>query len=387
MPSIFKRPESPFYVCSFVAADGRRLKKSTKTTDRRKALEFCLLLEKAAMKARRNELTAAQGRKLIAEMVTISSGEQISAHTVRGWFEEWLSNKKASAGAEASARYRRVLEAFLAHLGSRSNAPLAAISSRDVVSFRDRLRAEGRTARTSNTLSRKLLSLPFSAALQLGHIAVNPCASVDPINDRAEARTYGREPFTGGEVAALVAHAGGDWKGAIILGATSGLRLSDIANLRWEVLDLEARLLRLQTQKTGAIVVVPLHAGFLDWLAGQPRGIAKAYLFPNLAGLRTDGRQGLSAQFSNIMRQAGVTGRVSERSGKKGRTRKSKSFHSLRHHFVSQLANQGVAPDIRQKLAGHSSAAVHGIYSHHELETLRAAVAKLPAFGRRAAVT
>ena len=85
-------------MCSFVAADGRRLKKSTKTRDRRKALEFCLLLEKTAMKARRNELTAAQGRKLIAEMVAISSGEQMSAHTVRGWFEEWLSNKKASAG-------------------------------------------------------------------------------------------------------------------------------------------------------------------------------------------------------------------------------------------------------------------------------------------------
>ena len=102
MPSIFKRAESPFYVCSFVAADGRRLKKSTKTNDRRKALEFCLLLEKAAMKARRNELTAAQGRKLIAEMVTISSGEQMTAHTALGWFEEWLSNKKASAGERAT---------------------------------------------------------------------------------------------------------------------------------------------------------------------------------------------------------------------------------------------------------------------------------------------
>jgi integrase len=166
-----------------------------------------------------------------------------------------------------------------------------------------------------------------------------------------------------------------------LLGATSGLRLSDIANLRWEALDLEAGLLRLQTQKTSAIVVVPLHAGFLDWLAGQPRGIAKAHIFPRLAGIGTAGRQGLSVQFRGIMRKAGVTGRVSEPNGKKGRTRNSNSFHSLRHHFVSQLANQGVAPDIRQKLAGHSSATVHGIYSHHELETLRQAVSKLPTLG------
>jgi integrase len=381
MPSIFKRSDSPFYVCSFVAADGRRLKKSTKTTDRRKALEFCLLLEKAAMKARRNELTLAQGRKLIAEMVTISSGEQLAAHTVRGWFEEWLENKTTSAGQRTTARYRQVLNDFLTHLGSRADAPLTAISPRDIISFRDRLRAEGRTARTTNNLSQRLLSLPFSSALRLGHIAANPCAAVDPINDRAETRASGREPFMVDEVAALVAHADGDWKGAIILGATSGLRLSDIANLRWEALDLEAGLLRLQTQKTDAVVVAPLHGNFLTWLDGRPRGIGKASVFPALTGQSTAGHKGLSAQFADIMRKAGVTGRVSERRGPKGRKRNSKSYHSLRHHFVSQLANLGVAPDVRQKLAGHSSAAVHGIYSHHEIETLRAAIARLPALG------
>jgi integrase len=382
MPSIFKRPDSPFYVCSFRAADGRRLKKSTKTGDRRKALEFCLLLEKAATKARRNELTAAQGRKLIAEMVAISSGEQMPALTVRGWFEEWLSNKQASADQPTTARYRAVLNDFLSHLGSRADAPLTAVSSRDVISFRDHLRAEGRTARTTNAHSRTVLGLPFTAAVRLGHIAVNPCAAVDPIKDKAEARASGREPFTSEEVAALVAHADGDWKGAILLGATSGLRLSDIANLKWEALDLEAKLLRLQTRKTGAVVVVPLHDSFLAWLEAQPRaGIGKAFLFPSLAGLRTDGHKGLSTQFRDIMRAADITGRVSEPSGKKGRTRHAKSAHSMRHFFISQLANQGVAPDVRQLLAGHSSAAVHGIYSHHEIETLRAAVAKLPALG------
>jgi integrase len=382
MPSIFKRPDSPYYVCSFVAADGRRLKKSTKTTDRRKALGFCLLLEKTAMKARRNELTAAQGRKLIAEMVTISSGEQMATHTIREWFEEWLSNKKASAGERATARYRSVLEDFLARLGNRANAPLTAVSPKDIISFRDHLRAEGRTAKTTNALIAKALNSSFSAALKLGHIATNPCAAIDPIKDRAEAQTSTREPLTGSEVAALVAHSEGDWRGAIILGATSGLRLSDIANLRWQALDLETGLLRLRTQKTDTPVVVPLHVGFLHWLKNQPRGIAKAFIFPGLAGIGTSGNKGLSAQFSDIMRRAGVTGRVSAPSGEKGRTRNSKSFHSLRHHFVSQLANQGVAPDIRQKLAGHSSSAVHGIYSHHELETLRAAISKLPVLGQ-----
>jgi site-specific recombinase XerD len=61
----------------------------------------------------------------------------------------------------------------------------------------------------------------------------------------------------------------------------------------------------------------------------------------------------------------------------------SKTFHGLRHSFISQLANAGVAQEIRQKLAGYTSAEVHGTYTHHEIETLRAAVEKLPRLGAR----
>jgi hypothetical protein len=42
------------------------------------------------------------------------------------------------------------------------------------------------------------------------------------------------------------------------------------------------------------------------------------------------------------------------------------------------LATAGVAPDIRQKLAGHVDPKVHAGYTHHEIETLRAAAEKLP---------
>lgn len=70
-------------------------------------------------------------------------------------------------------------------------------------------------------------------------------------------------------------------------------------------------------------------------------------------------------------------GRVVNRQGK-GRATNSKTFHGLRHSFISQLANAGVAPEVRQKLAGHSDAKTHGIYTHHEIETIRGAIAKLP---------
>ena len=54
------------------------------------------------------------------------------------------------------------------------------------------------------------------------------------------------------------------------------------------------------------------------------------------------------------------------------------SFHSLRHSFVSALANAGVASDLRQKLAGHTDSKSHARYSHHEVAAMRLAIGTVP---------
>jgi integrase len=351
--------------------------RSTKETDRKKALKTCLAWESASTKARRKELTAAQARKVIAEMVAISSGEAMEFFTVSQWMEQWLANKSGGASANTMLRYRQVVRDFLASLGSRANASLAGVSPRDIVSFRDKLRSEGRAVSTCNMVVKKILSVPFEAARKMGYIPTNPVAAVDLLKDKAEARKSGREPFKAGEVSQLVVASSDDWQGAILLGVTSGLRLRDVANLTWEAIDFQEGLLRTEKEKTGAVVVLPLHPDFMAWLADRPRGIGKAFVFPMLAEKRIGGCNGLSAQFRKIMETAGVTGRIVERTGK-GRTGHSKGFHSLRHSFVSGLANAGVSSDIRQKLAGHADARIHAGYTHHELQTLRGAIAKLP---------
>ena len=54
------------------------------------------------------------------------------------------------------------------------------------------------------------------------------------------------------------------------------------------------------------------------------------------------------------------------------------SFHSLRHTYVSQLANAGIAPDVRQLLSGHTDDKSHAVYTHTKLDTLRKAIETLP---------
>ena len=90
--------------------------------------------------------------------------------------------------------------------------------------------------------------------------------------------------------------------------------------------------------------------------------------------------------FKRIMEQAEVDAGVARlSSGAKGRSFSLRSFHSLRHSFISALANSGVSSELRRRLSGHASEEMHALYTHHELETIRQAVSaipRLPARGR-----
>lgn len=379
MASVYKRPNSPFWVAYFRGADGLWLRKSTKERHRGRALEICVEWDKAARLAGGNSLTAAQARRILAEMVQYSSGEALTSYTAESWLEEWLKNKTGGTSAATLVRYKQVVRDFLTHLKARAKVSLAAITPGDIVSFRDNLREGGRAVSTCNMVVKKILSVPFEQARRLGYIPTNPCHGVNLLKDRVEARQGAKEPFTPDELGRLIESAEGDWKGAIIAGATTGLRLGDIAEMTWEQVNLEEKLVRFEmTRKTGADVTLPLHPDFEDWLEEQTKGIGKARVFPSFAGEKIGGRTGLSQQFVAIMREAGIVPKSAEAKGKAGRTRLKKTFHSLRHTFISNLANAGVHADIRQKLAGHSDERVHQNYTHHEIETLRGAVGKIP---------
>jgi hypothetical protein len=74
---------------------------------------------------------------------------------------------------------------------------------------------------------------------------------------------------------------------------------------------------------------------------------------------RIETQSGLSSQFTRIVETAQIGGRILRAATGKGRKQSSLSFHSLRHSFVSALANAGVASDLRQKLAGHTDSRSH----------------------------
>lgn len=377
MARIYKQKHAKNWYADFIDGRGVRVRKSTKTAERALAMRIAAEWDRAARAARSGRLVEAQMRRVISEITEQATGEHLKFHTCRGWIEEWLTGKQGAIAPRSLIKYRQVTTGFLDYIAPRADSPLAAITLSDVRGFRDAIAKSGASPATANQSVRKVLSAPFEAARRLGYIPLNPCHGVDALKDNAESE---RDVFTPEQVAALCIAAKGDWLGAILAGYYTGLRLGDIATLRWEMVDLKAGLLRLKTGKTGKQVTIPIAAELVAWLDEQPHGIGKAPVFPTLTGQAGPGRNGLSMQFKRIMEAADIRGRVTRHSkGRAGRTTSSLSFHSLRHSFNSALANAGVAQEVRQKLTGHASAAMNDRYTHHEVETLRAAIAKLPA--------
>jgi integrase len=391
MPSLRKdsRGRSPFWICCYTSAAGQRLQKSTKitikplkgekrkdgspktTADKRsEALEVCLAIERAENFAKSGTLTERQARKIIGEILERTTGEPLRNYRVRDWFTHWLDMKEQVRSGKTMDRYRQVIRDFIASLGNRANLALAHITSKDVLTYRNSVTAAGKTARTAN-LSVKVVSAAFNAAVRQHIIESNPATAVESLPVRAEEKGT----FTVAQVSKLVRAAEGEWRGAILLGYYTGARLSDVANMRWSVVDWRNKVIRFPPSKTRKAVTLPLHSQLERELL-KNAGIGNAAMFPSLTGKGTGGKHGLSGRFNAIMEKAGLEGKRTPASG--GRTLSNLSFHSLRHSFNSAMANAGVSQEIRQKLTGHASAEMNAIYTHHELAPLRAAIDVIP---------
>ena len=384
MASVHKFPhKSKYWFGFFTSADGKRYMRSTKETNKNKALETAMTWERLA----RGNPNEAHFRKVAADIYQTMAGKPLHFHSCGGWLASWLKSTKNSVAAGTYDKYSSTIEDFRSFLGKADEGPLAAVSPTEITAYRDELQKRGLAATTINVNVGRTINGAFEAARKLGYITVNPCAAVKPVRDNV--RGAKKDIFRPEQIDALLeASKDTSWEGMILCGLATGLRLGDIARLEWGQIDLRAGVLKLTAQKTGGTQTIPLHTNFQAWLKNQTRGIGKAPVFPDLHGKKSGGCSGLSATFKKLMETAGVLGTIVRRGvgdrsnieGNKARTGRQTSsltFHSLRHTATSQMANAGIEADQRKAITGHSDDRVHDRYTHYEMDTLKEAVKKI----------
>ena len=376
MASVHQRPRSPYWHASYQGPDSRWILRSTKQTDRSAALAVAMEYERASKLAKRGELVEAQAREVVKDiMKRADMGETLQTVTIESHFKTWLGSKTARKADSTGERYKTAVNEFLKSLGNRAAKNLTSLTAADVQRFLDYRTDKGLASKTVN-VDVKIIRGALNAARRQGLIPTNPAEAVE----LPEVESMERGTFTPAEVKLLVDTAEGEWKTLIMLAYFTGARLSDCARMLWDGVDLAAGILTYTQAKTGAKVTAPLHPEMLaalNKLAGTDK--PEVFIMPALAAQRGSGRRGLSETFKKIMRKAGVDSQTVK--GKGNQMFSKRSFHALRHSFTSALANENVPSEVRMKLTGHSTEGEHKKYTHHEMETLRAAVSKIPSLG------
>lgn len=176
-------------------------------------------------------------------------------------------------------------------------------------------------------------------------------------------------PITREEYLKLREAAAGHWMDWIILlGWNTGMSIADCMLLKWGNVNTERCFIRINRIKTGTEAVIPfdpndeLGRAIMERKQSAPDAQPDSFVCED-AGTRAN-PDGLSvsangqAAFRYIASKAGV----------------SKTFHSLRHSFVSMLANSGMSTVMATKVSGHTDPKVFSRYVHVDTDALRQGV-------------
>ena len=362
MASIWKHPESKFWYACFKDPEGRKRKRSTKTTSQREALRLAFKLEEAA----RKKMTKKAARRIIGDLYEMVSGEQLPGETTKQFFDRWVKQTKSRVSGGTWRKYSDEANRFLLSLGDKAKLDIATVSRTDVLAFQTGV-ASRLSIGTANT-ALKILRVALNEALKQGLTESNPAAEVEVL-PKPKAKPV-RRPFTLPEIKKLFALANKEWRGMILFGYYTGQRLQDIAITTWQAIDLKAGKWKFTTLKTDQDMALPLAAPVLKYLRSlKSSRNPNAAIFPRLAALiKNSGRVGqLSNEFHDLLVEAKLLAPRSKQRTGKGRSERRQlnelSFHCLRHTANTLLKQQGVPESVVMAFVGHDSPEIIQAYT------------------------
>jgi integrase len=403
--SLWKHPNSPFWSACFTVRPSNlpaeRWKRSLRTKDRKLARQVADALDDAGrnvlseqainsfIEKIRDAKAKAAAMQIFADVFRSAAGREFGAGSLRAFADSWLAGIKPQLSPRSYPKYDLAIRSFVKFLAASADRDLIGFSARDdalVLGYRDDL-GKRLSAASVNT-SLKVVKQMFKAAAQRFKIE-SPAHFVSGVRKSA-AEAPLRRAFTFSELGRILRAAReSEWEGIILAGLYTGQRLSDIAMLRWENVDLARAEIALTTRKTNRRIVIPIAVPLLEYLLKIPASDdPKAFVFPRAAARLVRCQEthsgGLSNQFHDILASAGLVKRRSHLKAKDGSGRAAKrrsseiSFHSLRHTATSLLKNAGVPQSVVMDIIGHESRAISQVYTHVGDAEKRQAMAALP---------
>jgi excisionase family DNA binding protein len=208
----------------------------------------------------------------------------------------------------------------------------------------------------NSTINRYLALLKhmFSVAVREGYASKNPVKEIKLCLEKER-----KERVLSLEEETRLLKASPDYlKPMLITAIHSGLRRSEIMNLKWSSVDWKTREINVEVAKSGKSRSVPINSVLLTALLAQKAANGKSpYVFPN-----EDTKKPYTTLAKVFMRTC------------KDAEIKGLRFHDLRHSFASRILEDGASIEIVKSLLGHHSISVTERYCHSDEEAKRKAV-------------
>jgi len=357
--SLYKQAESQFWWFQIYGPNRKRIRKSTGTADREKALA----IEHTVKMAFAGTTTADKLHSLLDTLCGTQS-DGLPMNEVWPAYERWLeaSNKKLNA---VTLRIRRnECKRFAEWVAESYPAASTAekVNRACVLAFAQYLAKEGMGGKTRKNFLADLGTI--WECLRMERDNITNCwnlVQVD-VSDSERGKPFMREQEI--EILDAVKTVGHDWYEASMIARHTGLRYSDIARLKTEAVNLDTGVIRMRPNKTKRFnvdVASPINSALMpvmDLLVKR----GSEYLFPEHAAAYP--KFDKISPFRDVLEKAQVAG-------------DGYTFHSWRHTFRTRLSEAGVSDDLAKRLGGWTEDATAARYDHAErVEELRAAVEK-----------
>jgi integrase len=286
------------------------------------------------------------------------------------YLSSWIEKVRHEVEPSSFARYQS--EVRLRLIPGLGNLSLARLTSQQVQAFYAQKLHEGVSASVVKYMH-GVLRHALSDAQRLGLVYRNACDLVDvPRVRRREIMPLTAEQARG----FLLSLRGHRSEALYVLALATGMRRGELLALRWQHVDLDNALIKVQASlqlRQGRWVLAPpktkysrrqiaLSRTTVDALrrhralmAAEKLRLGPAWeddelVFPNTAGRMQDPTYLAHYQFKPLLRKAGMP---------------NIRFHDLRHTAATLLLAQGVNAKVVSEMLGHSSIALTlGIYGH-----------------------
>lgn len=333
------------YYLYYTGENGLRKSVSTKTSNRKHALEFLINFKNNQQKP---SIPTVKPLDMFSEL------EEKVLQFVRSNYRKGTQNI-----------YSFTLKNFKEILGDKN---LNEITSHDIEYYKScRLKEVSPTTCNINISTLKSI---FNIGIKFGWCVHNPVKGIAKLKIPQKERLCLSEK----EIEKLLKEVGKDtvMKNIILFGLFTGCRLNEILNLQWKDIDLKEKIIYIRNKedfktKAGKTRLIPFGEKLYSVLSRMvliDKNVIKlhnpdAYLFAKPDGGKYSGNY-ITHKFKNYIRKAGLHEKY--------------HFHCLRHTFITNCIKRNININYVQALAGHSELKTTLGYTHIGIEDLKKAI-------------